>query len=119
MAIVSSHALDAVRGHHAAGLKVRLQRLDPGAPVTLFDTATDDGGRLVQQVELDPRHRDAQYELSFGVGEFVAAHSAGTVSPLLQATVLRFAMPDAAARYHFPLSITPASCSVLAVVQPG
>lgn len=118
MAIISSHALDAVRGHHAAGLKVRLQRLDPGAPVTLFDTATDDGGRLVQQIDIDPRHRDAQYELSFGVGEFVASYSAG-VPPLLQATVLRFAMPDAAARYHFPLSITPASCSVLAVVQPA
>jgi 5-hydroxyisourate hydrolase len=61
MATVSSHTLSSVDGTHAGGIGVALHRLDPsGARVTLFETATDEGGRLSETVALDP---DARYHI--------------------------------------------------------
>ena len=47
MAVVSSHTLNGVDGTHAGGIAVSLRNLNTGE--TLFDTAMDDGGRLVQE----------------------------------------------------------------------
>ena len=48
MAVVSSHTLNGVDGTHAGGIAVSLRNLNTGE--TLFDTAMDDGGRLVQDI---------------------------------------------------------------------
>ncbi|MCM5570453.1 hydroxyisourate hydrolase [Burkholderiaceae bacterium FT117] len=120
MAVISSHALDAVRGGHAGGLEVVLRRILPsGEAVTLFRTVTDEGGRLSETVSVAAGHREAEYELAFATAAFLARQGPIPDAPsVMRALVVRFAMPDPDARYHFPISITPASCSVLAIA-PG
>ena len=68
MAIVSTHTLNSVDGTHAGGIAVQLFRLDDGAwRTTVFETATDEGGRLSEtiaagDVDTDP---DGSYHIPF------------------------------------------------------
>lgn len=104
MAVVSSHTLNASDGSHAGGIAVRLVNLSTGAE--MFSAATDDGGRLAQTVDLAGAGPADIYELTFAVGAFWAAR--GHEGPrVVQEVVLRFAMPDPAARYHTPVILSP------------
>lgn len=120
MATISCHALDAARGSHAAGLGVTLRRCHAGAPAdVVFANTTDAGGRLLQSVQPDPCVEPAQeYELVLAVADYWAAQPAlpGTDSAVRELR-LRFRMDAPNARYHFPVSITPSSYSLLLVVQ--
>ena len=65
-AIVSSHLLNSVDGSHAGGIAVRLINLASGA--TIFQTASDDAGRLLQEIaDPDPA---ARFELVFHTGPY-------------------------------------------------
>lgn len=114
LAIVSTHTLDSVNGSHAGGVGVELFRLDgSGLRVSLFETQTDAGGRLSQDVALDTAPVDARYELVFQTGLYFANHpSAGLAGRIVEEIVVRFRMPDPDARYHIPLMLAPNSCSV-------
>ena len=60
MAVVSSHTLNGSDGTHAVGIAVSLRNLITGE--MLFDTAMDDGGRLVQDIaenRIDPAAKPA------------------------------------------------------------
>ncbi len=116
MAVVSSHTLNGVDGSHAGGIAVRLLNLDTGA--TVFETAMDDGGRLVQEVADPDPH--ARYELVFQTGTYWdarVAQSHGT--RLMQEVVVRFAMPDPAGRYHIPLILSPHGYSLWSSTEHG
>ena len=104
MAIVSSHALNSVDGSHAGGIAVRLINLETGK--TVFDTKTDEGGRLAQEVARpDPA---ASYEMIFQAGAYWRGRSPATGEPgIMDEIVVRFAMPDAGGRYHIPLILSP------------
>jgi 5-hydroxyisourate hydrolase len=114
MATVSSHTLSSVDGTHAGGIGVALHRLDPsGARVTLFETATDEGGRLSETVALTPGDADARFELVFQTGDYFAAQPIPvTGMQIIREVVIRLAMPDPDARYHIPLMLAPNSYSV-------
>lgn len=100
MAIISSHILNSVDGSHAAGVKVQLINLASGE--TVFETQTDDGGRLKQNIaDPDPK---AEYELAYEMGAYWAA--SGTPTRLTQ-IVLRFGMPQPDKTYHSPIIISP------------
>jgi 5-hydroxyisourate hydrolase len=101
MAVVSSHILNGVDGNHAGGIKVRLINLDTGE--TLFEAATDAGGRLKQEVpDPDP---NAQYELTFQTAPYWATH--GAAQSRTSEIVLRFAMPKTDGTYHSPIILSP------------
>ena len=105
MAVVSTHILNSVDGSHAAGVKLRLINLATGE--TLFETATDTGGRMKQDVaNPDPA---AEYELSMGAGDYWAAHNQPT---RLTEIALRFHMPQANQTYHSPIILAPNGHSV-------
>jgi len=120
MPTISCHALDAVQGTHAAGLGVTLRRCHAGAPAdVVFAHATDAGGRLLQSVEPDTCVDPAdEYELVLAVADYWAAQPAppGAANAVRELR-LRFRMDAPNARYHFPVSVTPSSYSLLLVVQ--
>ncbi|TNF59829.1 MAG: hypothetical protein EP306_10105 [Burkholderiales bacterium] len=118
MTMITCHALDAVSGHHAAGLRVRLMlvRDNETDRELLFDLATDEGGRLHVPVDLGPAAADGdRCEICFELGAYVACqHPDRSGGPArMQALVIRFSPDQHATRLHFPVSITPASASVL------
>ena len=114
MAVVSSHTLNSVDGTHAGGIAVALHRLDSsGARVTLFETATDAGGRLLENVALTPEDTDARFELVFKTGDYFAAQPIPvTGTQIIEEVVIRLSMPDPDGRYHIPLILAPNGYSV-------
>ena len=116
MAVVSSHTLNAVDGSHAGGIPVRLVNLDTGD--TVFDTAMDDGGRLLQEVA----HPDpcARYEMVFRTGAYWAARVAQAHGTrIMDDVVVRFTMPDPNGRYHIPLILSPHGHSLWSSTEHG
>lgn len=111
MTLITCHALDAAAGRHAAGVRITLWRLDPdGQRRLLFDQATDAEGRLHLAVDLDAELPGVVCELVFDTGAYLAA-SKGPEP--IQQLALRFVPRAATARYHFPLSLTSSSQTVL------
>jgi len=123
MAILSSHTLDGSDGTHAAGVRVRLANLATG--VLLFETETDNAGRLSVTLDLSSADPGDCYELSFATGSYWSSrvmsraagspvpgsHGAPDAAPVMQEIVLRFVMPDPDARYHMPLILSPSASS--------
>ncbi|MGI9388775.1 MAG: hydroxyisourate hydrolase [Boseongicola sp.] len=114
MAIVSSHTLNSVDGTHAGGIVVTLTRIDAdGKRTTVFETATDDGGRLSQDIDSEAIGPGASFEMIFQSGAYfeqmnLPASGLKTVRDI----VIRFEMPDPEARYHLPVMLAPNSYSV-------
>ncbi len=116
MAVVSSHALNAVDGSHAGGIAVRLTNLDTGE--TLFDTTMDEGGRLVQEIA-DPEPT-ARYEMVIQTGDYWESRVAQTHGArIMDEVVVRFTMPDPAGRYHVPLILSPHGFSLWCSTEHG
>lgn len=114
MAIVSSHTLNSVVGTHAGGIRVALFRVEEsGARTTLFETATDEGGRLSETVVLTAGDAPAQFELVFQTGAYFESQSLPVPgNQIMREVVIRFSMPDPEARYHIPVMLAPNSYSV-------
>ena len=116
MAVVSSHALNAVDGSHAGGIAVRLVNLGTGE--TLFDATMDEGGRLVREVAV--AQPTARYELAFQTGAYWESRVAQTHGVrIIDEVVLRFTMPDPAGRYHVPLILSPHGYSLWCSTEHG
>ena len=111
MAVVSSHTLNGVDGTHAGGIAVSLRNLSSGE--MLFDTAMDDGGRLVQDIAGNVIDPAAKYELVFATGAYWQARDiARSGAQIMDEVVVRFVMTDGAARYHIPVILSPNSYSI-------
>ena len=114
MAIITSHILDSVSGTHAKGVRVDLIRIDSSdIRKVLVKTSTDQDGRIKEVVAAQKLSPDCLYELVFYAAEYHATqrYLPGRISGLEQ-VVIRFAISDAAARYHIPLMLAPCSYSV-------
>jgi 5-hydroxyisourate hydrolase len=115
-ATVSSHLLNSVDGSHAAGVAVRLINLSSGE--TLFETATDSAGRLLQKIA-DP-DTTARFEMVFHTGPYWQIRAGQTHGArIMDEIVLRFAMPDSAGRYHMPLILSPHGYALWSSTEHG
>ena len=114
MATISSHTLNSVDGSHAGGIAVALYKIGPSEKRDLvFETATDEGGRVSETVAADRVDGEAQYEMVLQVGDYFAARMpAEDGAQIVREVVVRFAMPDPEARYHIPMMLAPHSYSV-------
>lgn len=114
MAMLSTHTLNSVDGTHAGQVGVSLFRITPdGTRSTVFEAATDAGGRLSQRI--DPANVDstADYELVFQTGAYFATRALPLAGLRIQKeVVIRFCMPDPDAAYHMPLVMAPNGYSV-------
>ena len=107
MATVSSHILDSVKGHSAAGIRCQLLRLERGQQKeVVFDVIADHEGRFVETVDLDDSTRGSEFELVLHAAEYFAAED-----PVVAVVVIRFLMHDNDKRYHLPVMLSPHSYS--------
>ena len=113
MAVVSSHTLNGADGTHAGGIRVRLVNINTGNE--LFGSETDTGGRLQETVDLTGADPADRYELVFDTGSYWEGQGV-THSQRIDVIVLRFVMPDPAARYHMPIILSPNNYSTWASV---
>ena len=111
MATISSHTLNGVDGTHAGGIRVQVHERPSGK--VLFYSETDEGGRLSEEVDISASASDAIYEMVFETGPYWQAHGVSRETPqIMTDVVVRFQMPDANARYHIPVILSPNSYSV-------
>jgi len=111
MAVVSSHTLNGVDGTHAGGIAVSLRNLTTDE--TLFDTAMDEAGRLVCDIAKDRIDPTAKYELIFATKGYWQTRDLPRIgAQIIDEVVVRFSMPDATARYHIPVILSPNSYSI-------
>jgi 5-hydroxyisourate hydrolase len=101
---LSTHVLDLTSGRPAAGLRIELWKLD-GKHALLKAVTTNADGRTDAPLLESAAMAVGSYELVFFVKDYFVANL--TDSPFLDRVPVRFAIADAAARYHIPLLVTP------------
>ena len=98
---ITTHVLDTALGSPAAGVPVRLSRIDPDNAVVLADAVTDDDGRVA---DLGPDQVPAgTYQLRFGTAAYYAATGQECFYPQVSVT---FAVTDRR-HHHVPLLLSP------------
>ena len=101
---LTTHALDTVRGLGAAGMMVRLYRLDPDAEF-VAEVVLDDRGRAVV---LEDGLTAGLYELVFEAAAYHRMTGAEISDPPFLDTVpIRFGVAGHGSHYHVPLLLTP------------
>lgn len=102
MSGVTTHVLDAAFGRPAAGVAVRLERVDGGFVDVLGEARTDDDGRARA---LGPeRVPPGTYRLVFATGAWFASAGRTTFYPEVAVT---FSVTDEQQHHHVPLLLSP------------
>ena len=113
MAVLSSHTLNSVQGTHAGGIRLSLIQIDGDKRKVLIDSATDEGGRFKETVELSESDSTASFEMVLQTGEYFAKQQLPKSGmQILKEVVVRFEMPKADGAYHIPFMLAPNSYSV-------
>jgi 5-hydroxyisourate hydrolase len=103
MSALTTHVLDTMRGRPAAGMKIELWSIDKK---TLLKTVVTNGdGRTDEPLLAADAMVAGTYELVFYVGDYFGEKK------FLDRVPVRFAISDAAAKYHVPLLVSPWSYS--------
>ena len=99
---VTSHVLDTATGRPAAGVPVRLERVDDGGDERLAGATTDEDGRVRA---LGPESLDSGvYRLVFDTGAYFAAAGVRAFYPQVAVT---FTIDADGGHYHVPLLLSP------------
>jgi 5-hydroxyisourate hydrolase len=110
---LSTHVLDTMHGCPAAGMAVRLYRVQAQGLECLKTLRLNADGRnpdgpLLQGPALEP----GCYRLVFGVAEYFQARGVALPQPpFLDEVSLDFGVADTASHYHVPLLVSPWSYS--------
>ncbi len=109
---LTTHVLDLTTGRPAAGVRIELVRLDPGAgpegrdeerqPITSAITNAD--GRIDQPILSGLQMTQGAFELVFHVGDYFGLPAA---ERFLDRVPVRFTIHHEHAHYHVPLLVTP------------
>ena len=106
---LSTHVLDTMHGCPAAGMAVRLYRLDgstaePLASLTLDADGRAAGARLLGQAAFQA----GRYRLVFAVGDYFRSRGVTLPDPpFLDEVSVDFGVADAQGHYHVPLLVSP------------
>lgn len=109
MGHLSTHVLDTMNGCPAAGMAVKLQRIDGNKVVTLqaFKLNADgrnDGGALLNAQTMAA----GRYRLVFSVAPYFRGINVMLPEPpFIDDVLLDFGIADAAGHYHVPLLVSP------------
>ena len=109
MGHLSTHVLDTMNGCPAAGMRVRLQRIDGERVSTLKDFTLNVDGRNDGGALLDAQTMaSGRYRLVFAVAPYFRARGVVLPEPaFIDEVQLDFGIADAAGRYHVPLLVSP------------
>ena len=113
MGHLSTHVLDTMNGCPAAGMGVKLQRIQNGKAETLKDFKLNQDGRNDGGPLLDADAMAAgRYRLVFSVAPYFRSRGVELPEPaFIDEVQLDFGMADAAGHYHVPLLVSPWSYS--------
>lgn len=104
---LTTHVLDTALGRPAAGLALRLYRLDGGDRRLLGSAVTNADGRTDGPLLEGEDFRVGAYEIEFEAGDYHRAAGAGADRPFLDTVPVRFGISEAGASYHVPLLLSP------------
>jgi 2-oxo-4-hydroxy-4-carboxy-5-ureidoimidazoline decarboxylase len=110
---LSTHVLDAGRGHPAEGVTVEFFEIESSGRTHMISRSiTNSDGRTDRPLIADQPIPIAQYELRFGVGDYFAKQGTpASDPPFLGVVPIRFAVAEPESHYHVPLLATPWSYS--------
>jgi 5-hydroxyisourate hydrolase len=105
---LTTHVLDTAQGTPAAGMGVRLYRLDGARAALIVEAATDSNGRCPAPLLEGETLTAGRYRLVFAAGDYFRAHGV-TLSnpPFLDEIAIDFGVADSSAHYHVPLLVSP------------
>ena len=107
-ACLTTHVLDTAKGIPAAGLTIRLYRIEGQARHELACMTTNDDGRTDSPILPPEQFAKGQYELIFSAGEYLRKTGQAGAEPLfLDEVPIRFGVNDPGAHYHVPLLLSP------------
>lgn len=109
MAGLTTHVLDTMHGSPAAGVAVRLFRLDAGdAHAPLAATCTNADGRTDRPLLDAAALAAGRYRLEFDVAAYYRGRGVALADPpFLDSVAIEFGIADAMAHYHVPLLVSP------------
>lgn len=111
MGKLTTHILDTAYGKPAAGVQVRLYRVEETRVLLKTDTTNLDG-RLDSPMMDDETMAVGKYEIEFEIGSYFRAMNAPMDEPaFIDDVVLRFGIANADQHYHVPLLASPWSYS--------
>ena len=108
---LTCHVLDVTVGLPAAGLAVRLERLDGPDTVAVCSVRTNADGRTDEPLLAGDAMVPGRYELTFAVGDHFATalRAADAADRYLDDVPVRFRIGPGAERLHVALLVTPYS----------
>lgn len=105
MTTITTHVLDTAAGRPAAGLEVRLERLEAGGDRPVASGQTDGSGR-VRTWSGEAEVGAGQYRLSFDTGAWSLAAGRPVFYPRV---IIEFEVQEGESHYHMPLLLAPFS----------
>tara|TARA_B100001250_G_C19053498_1_gene466941 strand:+ start:154 stop:486 length:333 start_codon:yes stop_codon:yes gene_type:complete len=105
MTILTSHILNGTDGTHAGDIKVTFSKLGGSK---IFETKTDEAGRLRSEINPSKIDSFATYELVFETKPYWIKRG---FKQIMDQIVLRFKILDPSFDYHMPIIISPNSYS--------
>lgn len=99
MSEITTHVLDTVLGKPAAGIRVRLERLEDGRWTAISSNATDTDGRCR---DLAKGAAPGVYRITFASGEYLAEQGRVSIYPEISITFTC----GRDAHYHLPLLLS-------------
>jgi 5-hydroxyisourate hydrolase len=108
MTKLTTHVLDTANGCPAAGMVVRLYRVEAGSSTLLKTVVLNADGRADAPLLEGAEFARGRYRLVFGVaGYFKARGAVLDEPPFLDEVPLDFGLADLASHYHVPLLASP------------
>ncbi len=111
MTSLTTHILDATHGTPAAGVHIRLFKLEGEEKSLLKETVTNSDGRTDAPMLAGSDFQIGQYELEFAIGDYFRKKVSLPEPAFLDLVPIRFGIADASAHYHVPLLASPFSYS--------
>ncbi|HWH84595.1 MAG TPA: hydroxyisourate hydrolase [Burkholderiaceae bacterium] len=108
MGQLTTHVLDTAHGAPAAGMVVRLYRIDDAAPRLLKQIVLNADGRADAPLLAGAAFVPGRYRLVFALAAYFRGRGVLLPEPpFLDEVPLDFGVADAAAHYHVPLLASP------------
>ena len=105
---LTTHVLDTALGRPAAGLALRLYRLDGDGRRLLGSAVTNADGRTDRPLLEGDAFAAGAYEIVFEAGAYHrSVGMARADTPFLDTVPVRFGISEAGANYHVPLLLSP------------
>ena len=111
MGRLSTHVLDTASGCPAAGVAVRLDRIEGDRIVHIASTITNLDGRTDAPLLSSDSYQPGTYVITFSVRPYFQRAFGESASPFLGEVPIRFTIAEADGHYHVPLLVSPWSFS--------